>query len=629
MISGAVFYLCQLFRVDREFPIKKCMFRTFHFSLSLVALIGWSSAWANEMVQAPSPAQSPGLYYDEVFLPNGELRPQYKDIFPVFSQRSSEELSRIRRETLKDFRGDNALSALPRVITEEEFQNIQRGVAQRGEALLRFLQDHYSGTKSYERAGIIPPSVLRSIIDRSGESGFAGQIRPDLIRFMYGPDIIRDREGVFRVLEDNTSFLGGQGDLVLARESLFRHMPEYRGLLEGQHTADPRDYYRNLLARYRSEMPNPNEKIVVFAVPPYPDKEDFRLREIWRELGVSWVTPGSNPGLVKKADGLYLRSQVGGRTREEKVGYVVFNSEYPYADTSHPAVREQWLLKEASEQLSATGRAALPASVRVGLERALRPVGAQGRPDYRKIENILRTNSPIDFEMGKRTVPGLVDAILQGQVLTNNSPGSEFINDKEFNLYVEDLIRHYMRQEPILRNLPTRRLYRTDAGGRRILDAAVLRDLEQDMDKFVVKVVDGRGGEGVWVGPRLSPQERTALLQRLKTDTSREIIVQQYAHPSVLNGDIVDLRVLSQVGYGRTPNATHPTVYVPSLGWARGVSMAGDGKVNLSAGTAHEVTVIVRRMPEENAVTPAIRSMGSPMECEDVFGAFKPAVVNP
>jgi uncharacterized circularly permuted ATP-grasp superfamily protein len=564
--------------------------------VSAIFLPGHSFAEGEDAIAAAGEKAkaNSGLYYDEVFDQDGHLRPHYRDIFPLYARKTKAELDLIRKGTMKDFRGDNALSALPRIMPQEEFDMVKRGVAQRGKALLLFLKDHYSGKKTYLN-DVIPEAVIRQIVARSGEAGFEGKIKPELIRFMYGPDIIRDAAGVHRVLEDNTSFLGGQGDLVIAKEALYKHMPELKEAFAKEPTTDPMSFYRDLLARYRSEMKNPSERIIVYAVPPYPDKEDYRLKEIWKQLGVEWITPKGPEKLVKKADGVYLESKVGRRTKSEKVGYVIFNTEFYIADPTMPANREQFLFKEATEQLTYKGKDALPANVRVGLERALKPDPKTGKPDYRKMENILRMNSPYELGMEKGITPGLLEAITSGQLLSNNTPGTEFINDKEFNMYVEDLIRHYLGEEPILRNLPTERLYKVNAEGARVVDESVIKKLEENWDKYVVKVVDGRGGDGVWVGPKLSAAERENLLKRLRADTSRETIIQSYTHPSVLGNDIVDLRVLSQVGY--TGNAKLPDVYVPDIGWSRAVGLGGDGKVNLSAGSAHEVTFMVRKQP--------------------------------
>lgn len=540
--------------------------------------------------------QNSNLYYDEVFDAQGNVRPHYQDILPHYLEKSQKELSDIRRSTIKEFRGDNALSPLPRIMPEEEYDQIKKGVAQRGKALLLFLQDYYAGGQDYQK--IIPKNILERIVDRAGERDYLGAIDPKRIRFLYGPDIIRDADGVQRVLEDNTNFLGGQGDLKIARESLYRHMPEIEKALSQEPIAQPTSFYEDLLKRYRSEMKNPDEKIVVFAQPPYPDKEDYRLEKIWKELDVEWVTPSSKTRLVKKPDGLYaVNSQ--GKAAPQKVGFVIFNSEFHTADPTYAAAKNQWLYKEATDQISYKGKDAIPQETRKALERALLPDAKTGRPNYKSIESILRMHSPYEYSINQGINPGLLEAITKGQVLTNNTPGTEFINDKEFNMYVEDIIRHYTKEEPILKNLPAQRLYKSDAKGARKVDEEVLKKLEQNWDSYVVKVVDGRGGDGVWVGPKLSIEERSKLARQIREDTTREIIIQEYKHPSVMAGDIVDLRVLSQVG------GPGKDVYVSDIGWSRAVKMQGDGKVNLSAGTAHEVTFIVRksRTPASSSCT--------------------------
>ncbi len=593
------------------------------FFLISIALIGChflqeasadeSGALVRKIQNASKEAQkNSGLYFDELFDAEGNIRPQYLDILPIYFSKSKEELEAIRKASLKDFRGDNALSALPRVFTEEEFTAVQKGVAQRGEALLAFLKDHYSGEKRYIKDGVIPKKVIEQIIARAGENGYEGKIDPNLIRFMYGPDIIRDAEGINRVLEDNTAFLGGQGDLILARESLLKNVPEYGKILNPESTVDPATFYKDLLQRYRSEMKDPSEKIIAFATPPYADKEDYRLQKIWKDLGVEWVVPNGKGGkrLVIKHDGAYLETNTKGKRKLEKIGYIIFNSEFHYSDASFIPARNQWLLKEAEEQLAYKGKFALPSAVKKGLERALKPDPKTGLINFQKIENILKINSPHFFDLHRSSVPGLLEAITSGKVLANNTPGTEFINDKEFNMYVEDIIRYYLEEEPILKNLPTRRLYTVDAKGNRIIDESVFKSLETNMDKYVIKIVDGRGGDGVWVGPKLKPEARVQLLERLKTDLSREIIVQDYAHPSVLAGDIVDLRVLSQVGYGGAKGNGQAVVYVPELGWSRGIGLQGDGKVNLSAGNAHEVTFVVRKGPFQQAVN-ALKASGA------------------
>ena len=526
------------------------------------------------------------LYYDEIFDEKGALRPHYRDIYPQILKRSKADLKEIRRLTVTDFSKDNALGPVARIFTKEENEQLMRGTQQRGEALLMFLQDYYSGERTYDKAGVIPHEVVERIVKRSGESGYVGRVDPKLISFMYGPDVIRDSEGIFRVLEDNSNYLGMQGDLVKAREILWNRFPEYPAVMGEEKLPDPMRFYRDLVKHYRAQMKNPKEKMVFFSVPPFPDKEDFRLEKIWEELGVEAVTPYTrDPKIVKRADGMYLERKVGNKTKLEKIGFVLMNSEYGCLDKTYAPAWHQCLLHEARDALALEGKDALKKDVRKKFQAALEPRPGTGLPNFGELDRLLYEEHWV-AEIRRGQVHGIIDAVMKGQVLTNNSPGTEFTNDKEFNMYVEDLIRHYKKEEPILRNIPTRRLYVLDKKGRRVLDSVVFKDLEKNMDAFVVKVTDGRGGDGVWVGPKLSKKERRKLLKRLKADTSREVIVQAYHHPSVMAGDIVDVRVFAQLDDSGS--------VVSRVSATRAVGMEGDGKVNLSAGVAHEAAVIER-----------------------------------
>lgn len=565
------------------------MFSRIFLLFLLLPALGLAASVAVEQKlreQGAEAARNADLYYDEIFDREGKIRPQYADIYPQVLERSKTNLKEVRRLTKKDFRNDNALSAVARIFTKEENEQLQKGTAQRGLALQKFLQDYYSGKKTYDAAGVIPDELVQRIVARAGESGFYGKLDPKNITFMYGPDIIRDRFGNFRVLEDNTNYLGLQGDLLEARKSLWRRVPEYSATMEK--LSDPADFYTGLLKHYRSGMENPAEKMIFFSVPPYPDNEDLRLNKIWKDLGVEPVTPFSrNKKIVKKEDGFYLEQKKGRRTVSEKVGFMVFNAEFSCLDPAFKPAWDQCIMENAKYWLEQKkGAHVLNKRNRAILESALVPNPLTGKADTAKVEAALKK---IKVSLADRKIPGLVEAVANGKLRTNNTPGTEFINDKEFNTYVEKLVRFYLNEEPILKNITTHRLYRTDANGVRTVDPAVFELLEKDMDHHVVKVVDGRGGEGVWVGPKVKESERADLLKMLKTNTNREVIVQEFVHPSVVGGDIVDIRMLAQIGGGKGQ-----PVFVSPVGATRAVTKNGDGKVNLSGGKAHEMTVLVR-----------------------------------
>jgi len=89
----------------------------------------------------------------------------------------------------------------------------------------------------------------------------------------------------------------------------------------------------------------------------------------------------------------------------------------------------------------------------------------------------------------------------------------------------------------------------------------------------VIKQVDGRGGEGIWVGSKLSETEWKKGLAAVKAHPQK-FQVQEYKHLSVMGDLIVDLRMISVVDAKGT--------YVSPTPWGRGLPLKGNGKVNLS-----------------------------------------------
>ncbi|MBB5831286.1 circularly permuted type 2 ATP-grasp protein [Brachybacterium aquaticum] len=105
-------------------------------------------------------------------------------------------------------------------------------------------------------------------------------------------------------------------------------------------------------------------------------------------------------------------------------------------------------------------------------------------------------------------VPGLVRAILAGNVVVANGIGNGIGDDKLTYTYVPDLIRYYLSEEPILPNVDTWRLEEPDS----------LAEVLDRLDELVVKPVDGSGGKGIVIGPSASRDELDALRVRLLAD---------------------------------------------------------------------------------------------------------------
>lgn len=94
-------------------------------------------------------------------------------------------------------------------------------------------------------------------------------------------------------------------------------------------------------------------------------------------------------------------------------------------------------------------------------------------------------------------VPGLLSVYRAGRITLANAIGSGIADDKSTYLYVPDMIRFYLGEEPILSNVPTWRCSRPDE----------LSHVLAHLDELVVKEVHGAGGYGMLVGPTASRAE--------------------------------------------------------------------------------------------------------------------------
>jgi uncharacterized circularly permuted ATP-grasp superfamily protein len=102
-------------------------------------------------------------------------------------------------------------------------------------------------------------------------------------------------------------------------------------------------------------------------------------------------------------------------------------------------------------------------------------------------------------------VPGLFEAYRAGGVTLANAIGTGVADDKSTYVYVPEMIRFYLGEEPILQNVPTHRLGHAD-------DLAYVLD---HLRELVVKEVQGSGGYGMLVGPAASNAEIEAYRARI------------------------------------------------------------------------------------------------------------------
>ncbi|MCS6969923.1 MAG: circularly permuted type 2 ATP-grasp protein [Planctomycetes bacterium] len=110
-------------------------------------------------------------------------------------------------------------------------------------------------------------------------------------------------------------------------------------------------------------------------------------------------------------------------------------------------------------------------------------------------------------------VPGLMRAVRAGTVTLCNAIGNGIADDKAMYVYVPEMIRFYLGEEPIIENVPTWRCR----------DREQLAYVLEHLAELVVKEVHGSGGYGMLVGPAASAAEIAAFREKLRAHPERYI----------------------------------------------------------------------------------------------------------
>jgi uncharacterized circularly permuted ATP-grasp superfamily protein len=139
----------------------------------------------------------------------------------------------------------------------------------------------------------------------------------------------------------------------------------------------------------------------------------------------------------------------------------------------------------------------------------MRDTAGERRVDviYRRIDD--EYLDPVQFRADSMLgCPGLMTAARAGNVTIANAIGNGVADDKLIYTYLPDLIRYYLSEEPVLRNVDTWRLE----------DPGALEEVLDRLAELVVKPVDGAGGKGLVIGPAATPAELEVLRKQLLAD---------------------------------------------------------------------------------------------------------------
>ena len=144
----------------------------------------------------------------------------------------------------------------------------------------------------------------------------------------------------------------------------------------------------------------------------------------------------------------------------------------------------------------------------------MRTTGGRQRVDviYRRVDDAFL--DPLAFRPDSFLgVPGLLSVYRAGNVSLANALGTGVADDKSTYPYVPDMVKFYLSEEPILKNVPTWQLKKPD-------DFAYVMD---NLAKLVVKEVQGSGGYGMLIGPTSTKKEVEAFRARIVANPANYI----------------------------------------------------------------------------------------------------------
>lgn len=177
------------------------------------------------------------------------------------------------------------IDIVPRVITQDVWADIDRGVQQRVRALEAFLADAYGDGQAFAD-GVVPRGV---VVSSGAFHREAAGIEPaNGVRVhVAGVDLVRDAEGRFRVLEDNIRVPSGVSYVMTNRRAIGSALPEAMA----EHRIHPvADYPQRLLAALRAAAPaGVTDPTVVVLTPGVFNGAYFEHALLARTMGVELV----------------------------------------------------------------------------------------------------------------------------------------------------------------------------------------------------------------------------------------------------------------------------------------------------------------------------------------------------
>ncbi|MEL0455820.1 circularly permuted type 2 ATP-grasp protein [Flavobacteriaceae bacterium SZ-1-7] len=163
---------------------------------------------------------------------------------------------------------------------------------------------------------------------------------------------------------------------------------------------------------------------------------------------------------------------------------------------------------------------------------------------YRRVDDDFL--DPLEFNAKSVLgVAGIMAAYRKGNVNIVNAPGTGIADDKAIYTFVPDMIKYYLQEEPILKNIETYQLGKPED----------LEYVTKNVRDMVIKKTDGSGGYGMLMGHEASDKEIKEYLDNVKKKPENFIaqpILKLSTAPCYIDGKLsprcIDLRPFALSG---------------------------------------------------------------------------------
>jgi len=262
----------------------------------------------------------PAPFYDEMFLAPGKPRPHYRVLRDQLYTMTAEIFAERRRVadaaflyqgiTFTVYGQEQGIERIfpfdlvPRIIPHAEWGHIEKGVAQRVQALNLFLHDIYHEQRIL-REKLVPAELVFS--SRHFRREMMGlNVPKDRYIHVVGTDIVRGDDGEYYVLEDNLRSPSGVSYMLENRQVMKRTFAD----LFGRYDVMPIEHYpQELLNTLRSVAPHAySDATVVLLTPGIFNSAYFEHTFLARQMGIEIV---EGRDLVAHENKIYMRTTRG------------------------------------------------------------------------------------------------------------------------------------------------------------------------------------------------------------------------------------------------------------------------------------------------------------------------------